>query len=175
MNPRSKGTDSPIWIYPKQDPAWIKEIVDEFNIHPVTAQVIASRRFDDLDEIHDFLYAKLPELHDPDLFLDMDKAVHRVLKALEDKEKILIYGDNDVDGITGTTLLTEFFEYLGVPVFSYISNRIALNQKLNPRRSLLCNLARMLPFNHRRLRNYSCQRNKRCRRPQNRYHRHRPP
>jgi single-stranded-DNA-specific exonuclease len=130
MNPRSKGTDSPIWIYPKQDPAWIKEIVDEFNIHPVTAQVIASRRFDDLEEIHDFLYAKLPELHDPDLFLDMDKAVHRVLKALEDKEKILIYGDNDVDGITGTTLLTEFFEYLGAPVFSYISNRIALNQSL---------------------------------------------
>lgn len=130
MNPKSKNSDLPLWVYPKQDPAWIKEIVDTFNIHPVTAQVLASRRFDDLDEIHDFLYAKLPELHDPDLFLDMDKAVVRVLKALENKEKILIYGDNDVDGITGTTLLTEFFEYLGAPVFSYISNRIALNQSL---------------------------------------------
>lgn len=129
MNPK-KSSDSPIWVYPKNDPAWIKEIVDEFNIHPVTAQVLASRHFDGLEEIHDFLYAKLPELHDPDLFLDMDKAVVRVLKALENKEKILIYGDNDVDGITGTTLLTEFFEYLGVPVFSYISNRIALNQSL---------------------------------------------
>jgi single-stranded-DNA-specific exonuclease len=125
-----KGSDAPIWVYPKHDPAWVKEIIDEFSIHPVTAQVLASRRFDDLEEIHDFLYAKLPELHDPDLLLDMDKAVVRVLKALENKEKILIYGDNDVDGITGTTLLTEFFEYLGVPVFSYISNRIALNQSL---------------------------------------------
>lgn len=130
MSTRSRSSESPIWIYPKQDPAWVKEIVDEFNIHPVTAQVLASRRFDDLDEIHDFLYAKLPDLHDPDLFLDMDKAIHRVLKALENKEKILIYGDNDVDGITGTTLLTEFFEYIGAPVFFYISNRIALNQSL---------------------------------------------
>ena len=60
----------------------------------------------------------------------MDKAVARVLKALQEKENILIYGDNDVDGITGTTLLTEFFEYLGTPVFSYISNRISLNQSL---------------------------------------------
>lgn len=130
MNLKSRSSDSPLWIYPKQDPAWVKEIVDAFNIHPVTAQVLASRGFDDLDEIHDFLYARLPELHDPDLFLDMDKAVTRVLKALQDKEKILIYGDNDVDGITGTTLLTEFFEYLGTPVLSYISNRTSLNQSL---------------------------------------------
>lgn len=125
-----KKHEAPIWIYPKQDPAWIKEIVDAFNIHPVTAQVLASRGFDDLDEIHDYLYAKLPDLHDPDLFLDMDKAIARILKALQEKEKILIYGDNDVDGITGTTLLTEFFEYIGAPVFSYISNRVPLHESL---------------------------------------------
>jgi len=122
--------EAPIWVYPKQDPVWVKEIIDAFNIHPVTAQVLASRGFDDLDEIHEFLYAKLPDLHDPDLFLDMDKAISRILKALQDKEKILIYGDNDVDGITGTTLLTEFFEYLDVPVCSYISNRASLTQSL---------------------------------------------
>jgi single-stranded-DNA-specific exonuclease len=130
MNPKSRSSESPLWIYPKHDPTWVKEIIDGFNIHPVTAQVLASRGFDDLDEIHDFLYAKLPELHDPDLLIDMDKAVSRVLKALQQREKILIYGDNDVDGITGTTLLTEFFEYLGAPVFSYISNRNSLNQSL---------------------------------------------
>ncbi len=130
MNLKNRKLESPLWIYPKQDPAWVKEIIDEFKIHPVTAQVLGSRDFDGLDEIHDFLYAKLPDLHDPDLFLDMDKAVARVLKALQEKEPILIYGDNDVDGITGTTLLTEFFEYLGTPVFSYISNRTSLNQSL---------------------------------------------
>lgn len=130
MSPRNRNTESLLWVYPKQDPVWVKEIIDTFNIHPVTAQVLASRGFDDIDEIHEFLYAKLPDLHDPDLLLDMDKAVVRVLKALQNKEKILIYGDNDVDGVTGTTLLTEFFEYLGAPVFSYISNRASLTQSL---------------------------------------------
>lgn len=130
MNLKKRAIDSPLWIYPKQDPAWVKEIINEFSIHPVTAQVLASREFDDLSEIHDFLYATLPQLHDPDLFLDMDKAVVRVLQAMQKKEKILIYGDNDVDGITGTTLLTEFFEYVETPVFSYISNRLSSNQSL---------------------------------------------
>ncbi len=130
MSSRNRLHENPLWIFPKDDPSWIKKIIDEFNIHPVTAQILASRNFKNLEEIHDYLYAKLPDLHDPDLFLDMDVAVSRVLKALANKEKILVYGDNDVDGITGTTLLTEFFEYLGHPVLSYISNRIALNQSL---------------------------------------------
>ncbi len=60
----------------------------------------------------------------------MDVAVARVLKALQNKEKILVYGDNDVDGITGATLLTEFFTYLGGNALAYISNRIALNKSL---------------------------------------------
>lgn len=127
---RHRLAETPIWAYPKEDPAWKKEIIDEFNIHPVTAQVLVSRGFDDIDTVHDFLYAKLPDLHDPDLFFDMDKAVKRVLEALQRKEKILIYGDNDVDGITGATLLTEFFEYLGAPVHYYIANRTSLNQSL---------------------------------------------
>ncbi|MGR3973746.1 MAG: single-stranded-DNA-specific exonuclease RecJ [Candidatus Rhabdochlamydia sp.] len=120
----------PLWVYPKNDSAWVKEITDAFNIHPVAAQILASRGFKTIDAIHDFLYAKLPQLHDPDLFPDMDKAIHRVLKALEQQEKILIYGDNDVDGITGTALLTEFFTSLGVTVFAYIPNRTPLGHNL---------------------------------------------
>ena len=96
MSSKHRPTEGPLWIFPKQDPSWTKQIIDEFNIHPVTAQVLVSRKFKDLEEIHDFLYAKLPDLHDPDLFLDMDIAVARVLKALQNKEKILVYGDNDV-------------------------------------------------------------------------------
>ena len=113
----------PIWVYPKHDDERVKEIIREFNIHPVTAQVLSARGFSSLEEIHSFLYAKLPDLHDPDLFPDMDKAVARILSALKAKEKILVYGDNDVDGITGVTLLTEFFEFLGGDSLAYISNR----------------------------------------------------
>ncbi len=118
------------WVYPKIDAAWTKEIIDEFNIHPVTAQVLASRGFDSLDDIHDYLYAKLPDLLDPALFQDMNKAVNRIFEAINNKENILIYGDNDVDGITGASLLTEFLRYLDASVFFYIPNRNSLKQSV---------------------------------------------
>ncbi|VHO04713.1 single-stranded-DNA-specific exonuclease RecJ [Candidatus Rhabdochlamydia sp. T3358] len=120
----------PIWVYPKVDPEWHKTIIKEFSIHPVIAYVLASRNFKTLEEIHDFLYAKLPHLFDPHLFPDMDKAVHRVLQALSQNENILIYGDNDVDGITATALLTEFLRFIGGNVFFYIPNRNSLKQSL---------------------------------------------
>jgi single-stranded-DNA-specific exonuclease len=119
-----------LWVYPKSDPEWVKAIVKEFNIHPVTAQVLASRGFHSLDDIHDYLYAKLPDLLDPSLFPDMDKAVARVLAALKQKEPILVYGDNDVDGITAAALLTEFLQHLGGHVFFYVPNRNSLKQSL---------------------------------------------
>lgn len=118
------------WVYPKTDPEWVKTIIKEFNIHAVTAQILASRGFSSLEEIHEYLYAKLPNLCDPQLFPDMDKAVERIGKALSNKENILIYGDNDVDGITATVLLTEFLRYVGANVFFYVSNRTSLKKSL---------------------------------------------
>lgn len=118
------------WVYPKTDPEWVKTIIKEFNIHAVTAQILASRGFSSLEEIHEYLYAKLPNLCDPQLFPDMDKAVERIGRALSHKENILIYGDNDVDGITATVLLTEFLRYVGANVFFYVSNRTSLKKSL---------------------------------------------
>ncbi|MES2199063.1 MAG: single-stranded-DNA-specific exonuclease RecJ [Chlamydiota bacterium] len=118
------------WVYPKTDPEWVKTIIKEFNIHAVTAQILASRGFSSLEEIHEYLYAKLPNLCDPQLFPDMDKAVERIGRALSQKENILIYGDNDVDGITATVLLTEFLRYVGANVFFYVSNRTSLKKSL---------------------------------------------
>ncbi len=123
-------THDPLWVYPRIDPIWHQAIVEEFHIHPVTAQILVARGFTTLDEIHHYLYAKLPDLLDPYLFEDMDKAVTRILQALHLKEKILIYGDNDVDGITGTALLTEFLDYIGASVDFYIPNRTSLKQSL---------------------------------------------
>jgi len=120
----------PSWVYPRVDPEWVKTIIREFNIHSVTASILASRGFDSLETIHEFLYAKLPNLHDPHLFPDMDKAVQRIFHALKTKEPILVYGDNDVDGMTGAALLTEFLRYIGAHVFFYVPNRVSLNQSL---------------------------------------------
>ncbi|MCB1107327.1 MAG: single-stranded-DNA-specific exonuclease RecJ [Chlamydiia bacterium] len=112
-----------LWVYPENKQEWHQKIVSEFNIHPVTAQVLVSRGFETFEEIYDYLYAKLPNLHSPDLFMDMDKAVDRIVHALERNENILIYGDNDVDGITGTTLLVEFIRLLGGNSYYYVPHR----------------------------------------------------
>lgn len=119
-----------LWVYPNYKPEWCESIVQEFNIHPVTAQILVSRGFSTFEEIHNYLYAKLPHLNSPDLLLDMDKAVHRITHALQKKEPILIYGDNDVDGITGTTLLVEFFRLIGGTAYYYVPHRTSSNPSM---------------------------------------------
>ena len=113
----------PIWMEPVQNHKLQEEFVREFNIHPVTAQVLISRGMKSIKEVHDFLYSKLPNLLDPELFPQMPMAVERIYKAMETQESVLVFGDNDVDGITGTTLLTEFLRYVGLKVHFFVANR----------------------------------------------------
>lgn len=130
MHSNVHGQEDPVWVYPKTDQELKESIIKEFKIHPVIAQILVSRGFHSFEQIHDYLYAKLPELHDPFLMAEMPQAVDRVCRAIRDKENILIYGDNDVDGMTGTTLLTEFLQDVGANVFFYVSNRGTLRQSL---------------------------------------------
>ncbi len=123
-------TQAPQWIYPEIDSHLLKAIISEFKIHPVIAQILISRGLKEIPDIHEFLYGKLPNLFDPELFPDMDKAVSRILSALENKENILIYGDNDVDGMSAAALLTEFFKALKAQVFFDIPNRSSLKKSL---------------------------------------------
>lgn len=126
----SSNDDSALWIYPPKNPDLVENIAKEFKIHPVIAQILISRGFTTFEQIHKYLYAKLPDLYDPFLIAQMPQAVERICRAIKDNENILIYGDNDVDGMTGTTLLTEFFQQLGCNVFFYVSHRGTLRQSL---------------------------------------------
>jgi single-stranded-DNA-specific exonuclease len=119
-----------LWVYPTVDSGWVETIIKEFNIHPVTAHVLAARGFSSLEVIHDYLYAKLPNLLDPYLFQDMEKAVARILQALKNRESVLVYGDNDVDGMAATALLTEFLGFIGIRVFYYVPNSNILKQSV---------------------------------------------
>lgn len=130
MSSSLEKTHDPIWIYPDKNPTLFDEIISEFKIHPVIAQILISRGFKSIEEIHEFLYAKLPNLYDPDLFPDMDKAVDRILIALHEKQSILVYGDNDVDGMTATALLTEFLRAVGAKAYFDIPNRANLKKSL---------------------------------------------
>lgn len=122
--------EQPVWVYPQINNELKDRIVKEFKLHPVIAQILVNRDFTSFEQIHDYLYATLPELHDPALMAEMPVAVERICRAIHDKENILIYGDNDVDGMTGTALLTEFLQDVGANVFFYVSNRGTLRQSL---------------------------------------------
>jgi single-stranded-DNA-specific exonuclease len=124
------NAENPIWVSPHEDTTLKESIVKEFKIHPATAQVLISRGFTSIEQIHKYLYAKLPDLHDPFLMAEMPEAVKRVTKAIKAQENILIYGDNDVDGMTGTALLTEYLRYVGANVFFYVSNRGSQRQSI---------------------------------------------
>jgi single-stranded-DNA-specific exonuclease len=112
-----------LWVYPKEDANLIKSFVADFNIHPVMAQSLISRGYRKKQDVHQFLYAKLLYLHSPNLLQDIDKAVERIYKALKEQEKIIVVGDNDVDGMTGTVLLIDFLRTLGVKAYYYIPHR----------------------------------------------------
>lgn len=131
MFSQTKDAEDPsLWVYPAANPELVENIIKEFRIHPVIAQILVSRGFTTIEQIHKYLYGKLPDLFDPFLLAEMPQAVTRVCRAIKNKENILIYGDNDVDGMTGTTLLTELFQCLGSNVFYYVSHRGTLRQSL---------------------------------------------
>lgn len=112
-----------LWIYPTENKALVDYFVSEFHIHPATAQVLVSRKFTKKTEVHKFLYSKLPHLIPPEKLSEIDKATERLYAALSKNENILIFGDNDVDGITATTLLVDFLRALGASVYFYIVSR----------------------------------------------------
>lgn len=119
-----------LWILPEKNSALEHAIIAEFGLPSGIAQILISRGMKTLEEIHEFLYAKLPNLFDPDLFPDMDKAVERIVKAATTQEPILIYGDNDVDGMSAAALLTEFLRAIGAITYVDIPHRSTLKKSL---------------------------------------------
>lgn len=95
---------------------------EQLSIHPITAQLLIQRGVS-AASAPSFLNPSIDLLHDPFLFQEMEQAVSRIVRAIERNEKILIYGDYDVDGLTGTALLVETFRLLGCPVADYIPDR----------------------------------------------------
>lgn len=98
---------------------------------PLCAAVLSARGVDAPEKAAAYLRSGPELLHDPFLLRDMDKAVSRITQALRDGERIAVYGDYDVDGITATALLTEFLRQRGGQVESYIPDRIEEGYGLN--------------------------------------------
>ena len=107
------------------------KIADEFNISKIVASIIANKGLKDNNEIEVFLHPRRGDFHDPFLMPDMEKAVSRILQAIENKEKVAIYGDYDVDGITSSTVLHRFLKDRGLNTDVYIPNRLYEGYGLN--------------------------------------------
>lgn len=100
-------------------------------ISPITAQLLINRGIDTLTNALDFINSSLNSFHNPYQMKDMDNAVRRIIHAINSKEKIFIYGDYDVDGITATSLLLIFLKEMGVDVSYYIPKRTEEGYGLN--------------------------------------------
>ncbi len=112
------------WLLKEFDKNRVVEISKEFNISPLASIILYNRGIKESSEIQKFLHCDLKNLHDPYLLKDMDKAVKRIKDALDKKEKITIYGDYDVDGITSIAILYKHLTSMGFEVDYYIPDRI---------------------------------------------------
>lgn len=110
------------WIYPSYDENFIKEL-ESYSISKNIAKILNARSITDMTVVKKYFSDEYEEGYDPFLMHDMQKAVDRINEAIENEEKILVYGDYDADGITSTVLLVETLISMGANVSSYIPNR----------------------------------------------------
>ena len=120
-----------IWQIRESNPAVQDTLSSALKISKVTAQLLANRGIVDAKAAGEFLNSSLSSCHDPFLLKDMRKAVERIREAISKNEKILVYGDYDVDGMTSVALVYSALKNLGAKVESYIPNRLEEGYGLN--------------------------------------------
>ena len=116
---------NPQWVLAGvPDPKKSEQFAREINVPYILSQILIRRGVDTFKKAKEFFRPNIEYLHDPFLFQDMEKAVDRVERALHNNERILIYGDYDVDGATSVSLLYRFFKSIGMNPLFYIPNRM---------------------------------------------------
>lgn len=111
------------WTYLEADESLVDELQSQLKIHRVLCKLLVLRNITTFDDAKEFFRPSLEKLHDPFLMQDMDKAITRIETAIEKNEKILIYGDYDVDGTTAVSLVYSFFNEIYQNVSYYIPDR----------------------------------------------------
>ena len=119
------------WQIFEPDKNKIEEIKSKYKVNQLLATILANRNILKEEDIRLFLNPTRNDFYNPFLITDMDIAVNRIIKAIENKENITIYGDYDVDGITSITVLKSFLNDIGVETNTYIPNRLIEGYGLN--------------------------------------------
>ena len=111
-----------IWKIKKIDESLVEEYTSKFNVTEFTAKMLIAKGIEE-GSVPNYLEPEISKLYDPYLLEDMDKMVERIIQAKESNEKVAIYGDYDVDGITSITLMYSFLRDLGLDVIYYLPDR----------------------------------------------------
>jgi len=101
----------------------IEQLSKELNVDKVISSMLIKRGIKTFNQAKDFFRPNIEQLHDPFLMKDMNKAVNRILQAIENKESIMIFGDYDVDGTSSVALLSSFLNDIGANISTYIPDR----------------------------------------------------
>ena len=119
------------WEYNEVDENKVLEIREKYNISELLATILVSRNIIEDKKIKVFLNPTRNDFYNPFLMPDMEIAVNRIIRAINNNEKIVIYGDYDVDGITSISVLKQFLEDRGMKVGYHIPNRLDEGYGLN--------------------------------------------
>jgi single-stranded-DNA-specific exonuclease len=106
-------TEEKQWIKIPENAEKISAISKALSIHPKIASVLINRGIDDIAKAEKFLFGGTQSLYSPFVFPDMYKAADRIKKAIDQKERVLVYGDRDVDGVTAVNVLVNTIRLLG--------------------------------------------------------------
>ena len=105
------------------DQATQDQLAKELKLSPITAKILVNRGYQTAEAIDQFLHPQIKNCYDPFLMHDMQRAVERIQSAIEQGQKITVYGDYDADGITSTSLMYETLLTVGADVDYYVPNR----------------------------------------------------
>jgi len=119
------------WDCYKVEEDKVNDISNKYSISELLAKILVNKKIISEEQVRLFLNPTRNDFHNPFLMPDMEIAVERILKAIENKERIIIYGDYDVDGITSITVLKRFLLENGAIVTDYIPNRLDEGYGLN--------------------------------------------
>ena len=119
------------WQIYETDDEKVRELKEKYKINSLLAAILVNRGITDEEKIRKFLEPTRQDFYNPYLMKDMEIAVNRIIKAIECQEKVIIYGDYDVDGITSITVLKKFLKDVGLEVSYYIPNRLDEGYGLN--------------------------------------------
>ncbi len=119
------------WVLAESEAGIAEKLSEQAGLRPLIARLMVNRGIMDPDTARSFLSCDLSGLSDPRILSDMEKAVRRIRDAVSDREKIVVYGDYDVDGVTAAAILFLVFKGMGATVECYIPDRMTEGYGLN--------------------------------------------